>query len=47
MTPPIRPPPETNLAFASSHIYGTNNQMGYHRRRTMERVFFLIFLKNF
>uniref|UniRef100_A0A915MWU5 Uncharacterized protein n=1 Tax=Meloidogyne javanica TaxID=6303 RepID=A0A915MWU5_MELJA len=34
MTPPIRPPPETNLAFASSHVYGTNNQIVCPRRRT-------------
>uniref|UniRef100_A0A6V7VSY5 [histone H3]-lysine(4) N-trimethyltransferase n=1 Tax=Meloidogyne enterolobii TaxID=390850 RepID=A0A6V7VSY5_MELEN len=45
MTPPIRPPPETNLAFASSHVYGTNNQMGYPRRRTMERDKFSITLQ--
>ncbi|CAK5087636.1 unnamed protein product [Meloidogyne enterolobii] len=45
MTPPIRPLPETNLAFASSHVYGTNNQMGYPRRRTMERDKFSITLQ--
>uniref|UniRef100_A0A915NBM3 [histone H3]-lysine(4) N-trimethyltransferase n=4 Tax=Meloidogyne TaxID=189290 RepID=A0A915NBM3_MELJA len=45
MTPPIRPPPETNLAFASSHVYGTNNQMVYPRRRTMERDKFSITLQ--
>ncbi|CAK5089140.1 unnamed protein product [Meloidogyne enterolobii] len=45
MTPPIRPPPETNLAFASSHVYGTNNQLVYPRRRTMERDKFSITLQ--